>query len=315
MNPKRVLVTGAAGFVGAVLVRRLLADGHEVHAIVRASSSPWRLADVDADLRWHALDLRDAAALDRALAAARPEVVFHLAAHGAYPAQTEVDDILSTNVTGTWNLLRGLGRRDYEILVNTGSSSEYGFRDTPMNEGDRPAPNSYYAVAKTSQTLLCQHVARAEGRPITTFRLFSIYGPYEEPTRLIPTIIRRCLSGEDLVLTSPQTARDFVFVDDAVDAYLRFDRLATLSGEVINIGSGTQKTLQEVVDLVLRHTGARVRCQWGTMPDRIWDAQTWVADATKSRRLLGWEPHTSLDQGIARTVAWNQEQRAVPRVA
>jgi len=171
-------------------------------------------------------------------------------------------------------------------------------------------PNSYYSVAKCAQTLLCQHVANAQGRrPITTFRLFSTYGPYEEPSRLIPTLTQRCIEGRELTLVAAETARDFVYVDDVVDAYLHTDKLAQLSGEIINIGTGVQSTIKQVVDLILEHTGARVACNWGAMPARVWDAKTWVADCTKSGRLLGWRPRTTLSEGLKQTVAWWRQRQ------
>jgi nucleoside-diphosphate-sugar epimerase len=235
--------------------------------------------------------------------------VYHLATHGAYPFQTNADGIIQTNILGTWNLLKGLARSEYEVFVNTGSSSEYGFKEYAMRETDLLEPNSYYSVAKCAQTLLCQHVAKTEQRPITTFRLFSVFGPYEEPSRLVPTLIRLCLEGKDLTLVDPATARDFVYVDDVVDAYLRIDKLAALRGEVVNIGTGVQRSLAQVVDAVLAETRANVPCQWGTMPARIWDAKTWVADCTKSQRLLGWRATTALADGIARTVEWTRSRQ------
>ena len=307
---RRFLVTGAAGFVGAVLCRRLLREGGEVHVILKPSSPTWRLDDVRTDLRIHAGDLRDEAGTAALLAAVRPEVVYHLATHGAYPFQTDADGIIQANILGTWNLLKALSPLDYQVFVNTGSSSEYGFKQFAMRENDLLEPNSYYSVAKCAQTLLCQHVARQENRAITTFRLFSTYGPFEEPSRLVPTLVRRCLAGEDLSRVAPDTARDFVYVDDVVDAYLRIDALAKLQGEILNIGTGVQRTVREVVELVLRHTGSSVRCGWGEMPSRIWDTSTWVADCTKARRLLGWDPVTSLSDGLAQTVAWARARPA-----
>ena len=173
-----------------------------------------------------------------------------------------------------------------------------------MGETDFLEPNSYYAVAKSAQTLLCQHVARSQKRPVITFRLFSVYGYYEEPTRLIPTLIRKCLSGEDLEMVSPKTARDFVFVEDVVDAYLKVERLKDLSGEIVNIGSGTQSNLRQVVDLVLKLTGARVKVKWGKMPARIWDTSVWVANTKKCAKILGWKAETSLKEGLSRTIEW-----------
>src|SRR5207248_1630375 len=233
----RILVTGAAGFIGAVLVRRLLDANHEVHALLKSGSKRWRLDGVLPDLRIHEIDLRDEQRVNAAVAETRPEVVYHLAAHGAYPFQSEPDGIIQSNILGTWNLLKACARIDYRAFVNTGSSSEYGFKEQAMRETDLLEPNSYYAVAKCAQSLLCQHVARTEKRAINTLRVFSAYGPWEEPSRLVPTLIRRCIAGEELQLVPPETARDFVFVEDVVDAYLRLDKLEKLSGEVINVGT------------------------------------------------------------------------------
>ena len=195
--PKRILVTGAAGAVGAVLCRRLLAEGHEVHVTLKRTSASWRLAAIEADLRLHHVDLTDEPAVEALLTAVRPAVIYHLAAHGAYPFQTNADGIIQTNILGTWNLLKASERVEYETFVNTGSSSEYGFKEHAMRETDLLEPSSYYAVAKCAQTLLCQHAAKRSARSINTLRLFSVYGPFEEPTRLIPTLIRRCLAGDE----------------------------------------------------------------------------------------------------------------------
>jgi nucleoside-diphosphate-sugar epimerase len=309
MNAKRVLVTGAAGFVGAVLVRRLVRDGFEVHAAMKTEGTPWRLSDVGPDVRLHAVDLRDEARTRAVVDEVRPEVVYHLAAHGAYPTQTDADGIIQTNIIGTWNLLRAVARSGCLAFVSTGSSSEYGFKQYAMRESDILEPNSYYAVSKCAQTLLCQHFARVENLPLTTFRLFSVYGPFEEPSRLVPTLIRNCLDGVDLTLVAADTARDFVYVDDVVDACLRLDELAKLSGEIVNLGTGLQSTVKEVVDLVVAHTESRVAARYGAMEGRIWDQSTWVADCTKSRRLLGWIPRTSLSDGLRRTIEWTRGRR------
>ena len=305
---KRVLLTGAGGFVGAVLARRLLKDGHQVHVLLKSATTRWRLADVQPDLRLHEVDLQDEEGVRRVAGAIQPELVYHLAAHGAYPFQTDPDGIIATNILGTWNLVKALARIDYEVFVNAGSSSEYGFKDFAMRETDLLEPNSYYAVAKCAQTLLCQHVARTEKKPITTFRLFSAYGPYEEPSRLVPTLIRRCLNNQDLSLVPPETARDFVYVDDVVDAFLRTSELARLRGDIINIGTGVQSTIRDVVEAIVQHTGARVECKWGAMQPRIWDSSTWVADCTKAKTLLGWRARTSLHEGLSRTVAFVRSQ-------
>ena len=309
MSGKRILLTGGAGFVGAVLTRELLRSGHRVHLILKSDSGRWRIADVLSDVQVHPADLRDEAAVKQVVAETKPEVIYHLATHGAYSSQDDSEAILQVNFYGTWNLLKASAALDYEVFVNTGSSSEYGFKDEAMRESDLLEPNSYYAVAKCGQTLLCQHFARAHKKPINTFRLFSAYGPYEEPSRLVPTLVARTLRGEALDLVPKEVARDFIFVDDVVDAYTRFEPLAQLSGEVINIGTGVQSTIEDVVGAVFAACGKSVECRWGKMPARMWDQRTWVSDCSKSKRLIGFRPRTSLTEGMAKTVRFFEAQR------
>ncbi|MBN1259328.1 MAG: GDP-mannose 4,6-dehydratase [Anaerolineae bacterium] len=304
MSNKRVLVTGATGFVGAHLVRRLLEAHEDVHILIRPSSNLWRLQEIETQIKKHSGDLADAEGIHDIVTEIQPQVIYHLATLGAYPFQKDAEAIIRTNIFGAWNLLKACAGIDYEVFVNAGSSSEYGSKRFAMRETDVLEPNSYYAVSKSAQSLLCQHLARSENRPICTLRLFSVYGYYEEPTRLVPTLIRRCLNGQDLSMTSRYTARDFVFVDDVIDAFLQTEALAKAGPAIINVGTGVQHTLEDIVAQILTITGARVGVHWGEMEPRIWDTDTWVADITQSRRLLNWTPKTSLDEGLRLTVAW-----------
>jgi len=262
----------------------------------------------------HPGDLNDGEHLRDLVSDIQPTIIYHLAVHGAYSSQTNADQIILTNVFGTWNLLKACSEVDYKVFVNTGSSSEYGYKQNAMRETDLLEPNSYYAVAKSAQTLVSQHMACADRRPINTFRLFSAYGPYEEPSRLIPTLIDRAFSGKPLEMVSPDTARDFVYIEDVLEAYLQIGQLSLQRGEIFNIGTGIQSTMREVVRAVLRATDSSVKVHWGSMPARSWDAETWLADATKVRRILKWSPTTSLADGIKKTADWYRtEGQAVSR--
>src|SRR5262249_24369371 len=152
--------------------------------------------------RLHEAPLEDPAAVVRRV---RPEWVFHLAAHGAYSSQTDVRQILQTNVLGTAALVEACLETGFEAFVDTGSSSEYGFTDHAPAEDEAPEPNSHYAVAKASATLFCRHTARSRHVHIPTLRLYSVYGPWEEPTRLIPTLLVRGLDGTLPPLVDPDT--------------------------------------------------------------------------------------------------------------
>ena len=305
---KRVLLTGATGFVGANLARRLLHDGHEVHLLVRAQHATWRLESIQHDVRLHETDLRDAESVDASVDRIRPEWIFHLAAHGAYSHQTDPRQIFQTNVLGTVHLVEACLRNGFEAFVNTGSSSEYGFKDHPPTEATWLEPNSTYAVAKASATLFCRQVAQSRGVHLPTLRLYSIFGPYEEPTRLLPTLILHGLDGRLPPLVDPEIARDFVTIDDTIEAYLlAAERPLGEAGAVYNVGTGTQTTLRDVVEIARKVLEIPVEPQWGSMPDRKWDTSVWVAAPHKIREDLGWRPRLDFEQGLRAMVDWLRE--------
>lgn len=305
----KCLVTGAAGFVGANLCRRLLDERAEVHALVKPSTASWRLDELASRIAVHAVDVVDKRAVADLVAQVRPSVVYHLAANGAYHYQRDAEQILLVNVLGSWNLLDACNRVGYELFVSAGSSSEYGPKQQAMRESDPLEPNSIYAVAKSAQSLLCRHVALAESRPIVALRLFSIYGPYEEPGRLIPNLMLSAIRDEPIELASPDIARDFTHVDDVVDLLLRVDRLKELCGEILNVGTGVQTCLRDLVDAMGVAQGRPMRANWGRYPARSWDTQTWVADVSRTRRLLGRAARTSVLDGLRQSLGWFREHQ------
>ncbi len=164
--------------------------GHAVHALVRAAYRPWRVRDLGAAVELHVADLLDRAALDALFAAVRPHWVLHLAAYGAYSSQTNVTACVRTNVEGTVNLIDAAAQHGVERFVNTGSSSEYGLvRTTRPTKTKRREPNSLYAATKLAATAYARHAGRSGAVHAVTLRLYSVYGPYEEPARLIPTVV------------------------------------------------------------------------------------------------------------------------------
>jgi nucleoside-diphosphate-sugar epimerase len=302
VTPKRALVTGAAGFVGANLVRRLLAEGHDVRAAVRPGSDQWRLADVDVERV--KVDIRDRSAVEEMLETTQPEWIFHLAAHGAYSWQTDRRAILETTLLATIDLLEAAAARGFDALVQAGSSSEYGYKDHAPSEDEAPEPNSEYAAAKAAATLYAGYLAREQGLHVVTLRLYSVYGPWENRSRFIPTLVEHCLRGELPPLVNPDVARDFVFVDDVCDAFVRAATADVAPGSVYNVGSGSQTTVAEVVEIARRLFGVAAEPQWGSMPDRAWDTNVWVAHPARAERELGWRPRIDLRDGLAETADW-----------
>ncbi len=302
---RRVLVTGASGFVGANLARRLLADGHEVHLLLRPKHKSWRLDGITRDVTIHQVDLSDGDNVARAMAASKPNWVFHLAAHGAYPTQKDLDQMIETNVRGTANLLQAAVTAGVQAFVNAGTSSEYGYKDHAPDEDERLEPNSDYAVTKAAATMFCRHIAQRMGAAITTLRLYSVYGPYEEPTRLVPTMIVQGLDGRLPPLVNPDVARDYIHVDDACEAFVLAAATADQDpGVVYNVGSGVQTTLREIVAAARRILGINAEPVWGSMPERSWDANVWISDPSKIKARLGWSARHDLESGLRQTIAW-----------
>jgi nucleoside-diphosphate-sugar epimerase len=308
----KALVTGAAGFVGANLVAALAAAGHDVVAWVHPGGETWRLAELDAKARVEAVELLDGEAIEAAVERARPDWIFHLAAHGAYSWQRDPERIMQTNLVSTVRLLSACRAYGFEAFVHAGSSSEYGFQDHAPAETELPEPNSDYAVMKAAATLHCRFVAQREDLHIVTLRLYSVFGPWEEPGRLMPTLVARGIEGKLPPLVSPDTPRDFVSVRDADRAFLTAaTRTDVERGSVFNIGSGRQTTLREVVEVARSVLEVEVEPDWGTEPQRDWDAAVWVGDPRKAAAELGWQAEDDLETGFAALADWLRGHRGL----
>ncbi len=295
------LVTGAAGFVGANLARRLVSDGLNVVLIVRPGSLLWRLDGVDA--RIATVDLADSAAVRSTVHETAPKWIFHLAAHGAYSTQRDAERMVRTNVLGTMNLVNSAAEAGCSAFVHAGSSSEYGFKDHAPSETEGVEPDSDYAVTKAAATLYCRYAARRSGIRAATLRLYSVYGPYEEPTRLIPQLVLHAIRGELPPLVDPRVGRDFVYVDDVVEAFLAA-AVHGGAGAIYNVGSGRQTDLAEVVVTARQLFGIAAEPAWGSMPNRSWDTTVWRSDNTLIREALGWSPRFDFRSGLDATMRW-----------
>lgn len=304
---RRALVTGGSGFIGANLVRRLVHDGHETHLLLRPEHQAWRLRGITDELRMHQVDLSDFDAVRRIFALVRPHWVFHLAAYGAYPTQSGIRRMTVTNLLGTAALFDASAEAGVEVFIQTGSSSEYGYKDHPTVEGEALEPNSDYAITKAAATHYCQLGARKLDFNAVTVRLYSIYGPYEDPNRLIPRLILHGLHGSLPPLASPETARDFVYVDDAVEAMLRVAAAGSIPrGAVYNICSGVQSSLKDVVEIAASLMRVGSEPVWASMSGRSWDTNQWVGSPDRTEREIGWRASVSLEAGIRATIEWFQ---------
>lgn len=304
------LVTGAGGFVGANLLRRLVRDGYRVTGVLQPGGDRWRVDGLDDGARLVEIDLLDDDAVRRLVEGTRPERVFHLAAYGAYSWQQDVRRMMATNVRGTVALVEACRDVGSEAFVHAGSSSEYGFKDHAPTEDEAIEPNSPYAVSKAAATMFCRQTARADGFPAVTLRLYSVFGPYEDPRRLVPALVSHALRAELPPLVSPDVARDFVWVDDATEAFvLAAEQAGDHLGAVYNVGTGVQTTVGDLVERARAVLGVTVEPEWGSMAERVWDTTCWVADPSRIGGELGWKAQTDLGEGLTRTAAWLRGSR------
>lgn len=297
-----VLVTGATGFVGSHLVRRLLALGADVHIVVRRGSDLSRIRDGVGRLTLHHADLEEEGAVRAAAGRARARTIFHCASYGGHPGQDDADRAFRANLLGTAHLLSACAESGFDRLVHTGSSSEYGQKEVPMSEADVIVPRDAYGASKAGATLWLA-AAASRGLPAVTLRLFSPYGPADDPRRLIPTVARAYLRGTSPRLARPDAVRDFVYIDDVIDACLRAATASGAAGEIINVGSGRETSAGEVVDIISRLFPGAPAARWGAVPPRPGSSR-WVAEIGRARQLLGWEPSVPLEEGLRRTVEW-----------
>jgi nucleoside-diphosphate-sugar epimerase len=312
---RRYLVTGASGFVGAYLARRLAEMDADIHVLVRASSDLGRLAGIESRISVHRVDLLDREGLANALRRLRPTHIWHAATYGGFSHQSESDKISATNFTGTVNLLDAAREVDFAVFINTGSSSEYGMKAQAMREDDELAPLSAYGASKAGATLYAQAMGKSLHLPVYTLRLFSPFGPYEASSRLVPTVIDACLSRRTLRLSRAESVRDFSYVEDAFRAYLALSAGHAPPGEIFNVGSGVQHTVGELAAAAINLSGSTIEIEWGAEAPRPNEPLTWVADIAKARRLLGWSPSYSLEEGLAATIAWAKGERQMVKAS
>lgn len=305
----KALITGASGFVGSNLTRRLIEKGIEVHVLIRPTSNLWRLDEVKKKIISHQADFLNLDYLAEIFKEVRPDYIFHLATHSIFSAYLKEEDekeIIQTNLIGLVNLIKAAASGDYKLFVNTGSSSEYGLKNEPMKETDVCRPANMYGVAKLAATAYGQYYAANFNKPIVTLRLFSPFGQFDDKKRLIPYVIAKALKNQDIEVSNPEVVRDYIHVDQAVDIYLKAMEIDSyrLKGEIFNIGSGRQRPIKEIVGIIAELTGTKSKINWQQIDRKKWEPAVWQADLEKTAAVFGWRPEVDLRKDLSRTVAW-----------
>lgn len=281
----RVLVTGAAGFLGAALVRTLNAAGYEIIAGCRRPEAAWRLMDLPAIVP-HLLDLTDPIALTNLLLKYRPEAVIHTAAYGVSYGQNDVPTAYQVNIAGTEQLLRGAAAAGVERFIHIGSCFEYGHAKQPLQETDPLRPTGVYGLSKAAATRLAVSLAKTYSLKLLVVRPFSLWGRDEEQLRLVPSILRACLRGEEIELTAGEQVRDYLYLDDAAIAIVKLLKAEYPCGEIVNLGSGQPVYLREFAKRIASVLGGDRWLRFGLRPYRSDEMMTLLPDLSRLRELL-----------------------------
>lgn len=297
-----ILVTGAGGFIGHHLVRRLAAGGERVRAMVRYNSADATgLLEPHENVEIFPGDVTDPTRTRQALDGC--ETVYHLAALIAIPYSYRTRySFTQANVLGTQNVLEAALQSKPARLVCTSTSEVYGSaRTTPMSEEHPLAPQSPYAAGKVGGDALARAYHLSFDLPVVLVRPFNVFGPGQSARSVIPAIIVQALERDTIELGTLDTVRDFTYVEDTVDAFVR----AGPAGAVLNVGTGEGRRIGDVVEAVGRILGKTLRVT--TAPERLRpdasEVDRLICDATRMRA-LGWAPRVSFDDGLRRTIDW-----------
>jgi len=301
---KKVLITGGAGFIGANFSYKFLELGYDVQILEKEGTSLSRINNLKE--RVHYIDLRNYEELEKFIIALNPDIILHFATYGAYQSrQQDIKTTIDTNLLGTINLVNACKKIKFDSFINTSSASEYGKKDKPMKETDSLEPNNLYGIIKVATTMFCQDTVKKLGLPIVITRPFAIYGYMEEEQRLIPYIISSCLKNDKLKLSRPESVRDFIFIEDIIDAYLKIiENVESVKGEVFNLGIGKEYNIGEVVNIAKELTGATIMPEYNQVKQAQLEPKNWLADISKIQSKLNWQPKYDLREGLKKNIEY-----------
>lgn len=309
---KQVLVTGAGGFIGSHLTEALVEAGAKVRVFIRYNSRAGRgnLEDLGPKLLEQieiiAGDLRDADVIDRSVKGC--DTVFHLGALVGIPySYQNPREVVETNVMGTFNVLNAARDHGVNRIVHTSTSEVYGSaRYVPIDEAHPLQGQSPYSASKIGADKLAESFYASFNLPVVTIRPFNAYGPRQSARAIIPTLITQALASEEIRLGNMDALRDFTFVTDTVEGFVKAAQTPEAVGKVINIGSGREISIEQLAHIIINTIQSPAKIvvdETRVRPSRS-EVTRLLADPRLAKETLGWEPLVSLEEGIKKTVAW-----------
>jgi nucleoside-diphosphate-sugar epimerase len=296
----RVLIVGGTGFIGSSLIKFLRKETYEIDSL--SISLPAENHRVD-KVRYLACDLRDESRLEKLLVGNRYNFVVN---SGGYVDHSQFgsggEDVFAAHFLGLTNLVRALDGRTLTRFVQVGSSDEYGGQSAPQVEVMREAPITPYSLAKVASTHFLQMLSRTQNFPAVIIRLFLTYGPEQGDNRFIPQVIKACLQKKTFPVSAGTQYRDFLYIDDAVEAIKSAFHSDKCVGKVINVASGKPVLISDVVELI-RECARGGKPEFGKIPFRAGESMSLYADINNAKQLLSWSPTVSLEEGVYKVLA------------
>lgn len=308
---KKILITWSNGFIWANLLRRLVSEWFKnIFVILRKDSNLWRIQDIIDKVTVSHVSLTDVPWLDAFIEETKPDIIYHLAAAWAYIGRDGrwIQDLFEVNVMGTINLINACQKIWFEYFVNTGSNSEYGQKDHPMKETDVLEPNNDYWITKASATLYASYIGKKFNLPIYTFRLFAVYGYYEDKTRLIPSLMINYINNISPSLSKPDSVRDYIFIDDVVDYYANIHKITWDFGWIYNIGNGKQYSIGQLVTTAKNIANSDKEPIYGWASVKQNEPKYWLSDNEKAISAF-WLQATPIEIGLKKSFEWFKKNK------
>jgi nucleoside-diphosphate-sugar epimerase len=296
-----VLVTGATGFVGAQVVRELVASGEEVVALVRANSPRWRLDGISERVNFIVGDLDQGASLVQELKRSRPTACIH-AAWYAEPGKYLASPLNLDSLRGSLTLLEHLADAGCRHIVGVGTCFEYDMKAQPLTEDSATRPFTLYAACKLAFKLIAEQRTPQLDMRFAWTRLFYLYGPREDERRLVPAAIKALTTGQEFPTTSGQQIRDYLHIADVASALCALSKSRATGA--FNVCSADPITIAALVETIGEQLGRQELIRLGAYPDREWDPPKVTGDNTRLRQQTGWAPRFGLREGLAETIDW-----------
>jgi len=294
----KILITGAAGFIGANLTRKLIKTGNEINILIKEASNLWRINDIVSNCNVHKIDLKKVDDVRNVVRKINPELVYHCAGHGIYPSQKDSAEIFSTNILGTFNLLDAVSEsNDLHRLINLGSFFEYSTN-----------PIDPYTISKITQTKLAERFFQEKKMPVTTLRIFTPYGRFDSPGRLICDLMLAIIRNKSVEIFSKYIKRDFVHIDDVLTSLEIASQQSNIDGEIIDVGTGNETSVEEIVNLSNQLSDDDMIINWNDKKQRENDvSDESIFLSRQNVQKLNWKPSISLEVGLQKTLEWYKQ--------